>query len=126
MPMQAGERDMTTITIIIQNPPYTDDNKAWHALRLAGAAMAEDMNVRVFLLEQGVEVARQGRTPPEGKDHLEELLAELVDVGLEVQGCGLCLKSCCLPEEELIGGVTRGSMKSLAGWIKTSDHVVTF
>ncbi len=35
------------ITIVIQNSPYRGNNKAWHALRFAGAALAEDMSVRV-------------------------------------------------------------------------------
>jgi sulfur relay (sulfurtransferase) complex TusBCD TusD component (DsrE family) len=117
---------METLTLIIQEAPYTGNNKAWHALRLAGAALAEGMQVRLFLLEQGVEVARRGHRPPEGKTNLEELLAALIGFGLEVHGCGMCLKSCCLPEEELIHGVQRGSMKSLAGWIKTSTHVLSF
>lgn len=30
---------MKNITIIIQNAPYQSDNKAWHALRFAGAAL---------------------------------------------------------------------------------------
>lgn len=29
---------MSTVTVIIQNAPYQSDNKAWHALRFAGAA----------------------------------------------------------------------------------------
>jgi sulfur relay (sulfurtransferase) complex TusBCD TusD component (DsrE family) len=31
---------MTTITIVIQNAPYKENHKAWHALRFAGAALA--------------------------------------------------------------------------------------
>lgn len=116
---------METLTLIIQEAPYTANDSAWHALRLAGAALAEGMQVRLFLLEQGVEVARRGHKPPEGKANVEELLAELIGFGLEVQGCGMCLKSCCLPEEELIPGVQRGSMKSLAGWIRASTHVMS-
>jgi len=46
---------MTTVTIVIQNPPYQENNKAWHALRFAGAALAEDMRVRVHLLDDAVE-----------------------------------------------------------------------
>ncbi len=30
---------MTTVTIVIQNSPYKENNKAWHALRFAGAAL---------------------------------------------------------------------------------------
>ncbi|MBI3575736.1 MAG: hypothetical protein HY083_08815 [Gammaproteobacteria bacterium] len=43
-----------------------------------------------------------------------------------VLGGGMCLKNCCLPEESLIPGVHRGSMRSLANWIKTSGNVLTF
>jgi len=31
---------MKTVTIVIQNAPYRSNNKAWHALRFAGAALA--------------------------------------------------------------------------------------
>src|SRR3990170_9094154 len=60
------ENGAKTITIIIQNPPYKGDNKAWHALRFAGASIAEGMNVHVHLLDDGVEVGKRGQKPPEG------------------------------------------------------------
>ena len=60
-----------TITIVIQNSPYKENNKAWHALRLAGAALAEDMSVRVHLLDDGVAVGRRGQQVPEGAVNLE-------------------------------------------------------
>lgn len=80
----------------------------------------------LFLREQGIEAACRGHRPPEGKPNLEELHTELIGFDLEVQGCKMCLKRCCLPEEELIHGVRRGSMNSLADWIKTSAHVLSF
>jgi len=43
---------MTTVTVVIQNSPYKENNKAWHALRFAGAALAgwvkESDHVMVF------------------------------------------------------------------------------
>jgi len=43
---------MTAITIVIQNSPYKENNKAWHALHFAGAALAgrvqESDHVMVF------------------------------------------------------------------------------
>jgi len=50
---------MTTVTIIIQNAPYKDDNKAWHALRFAGTALTEDMSGQVHLLDDAVYVGRK-------------------------------------------------------------------
>jgi sulfur relay (sulfurtransferase) complex TusBCD TusD component (DsrE family) len=85
---------MTTITIIIQNAPYRPDNKAWHALRFAGAALAEDMEVQVHLLDDGVELGRQGHVVPESAVNLEELLTELMECGLKVRACGMSLADC--------------------------------
>jgi tRNA 2-thiouridine synthesizing protein D len=90
---------MTSVTIVIQNSPYRENNKAWHALRFAGAALAEDMSVRVHLLDDGVEVGRHGQQVPEGAVNLEKLLGELIECG---------------------------SMKALANWVKNSDHVMVF
>jgi sulfur relay (sulfurtransferase) complex TusBCD TusD component (DsrE family) len=42
---------MSIVTIVIQDAPYQAGDKAWNALRFAGAALTEDMDVRVHLLE---------------------------------------------------------------------------
>ena len=115
-----------TVTIVIQNAPYKDDNKAWHALRFAGAALAEDLAVRVHLLDDGVEVGRRGHQPPEGVVNLEQLLAELIECGLEVRACGMALDGCGIGEGDMVAGIEKGSMKALAEWVKTSDQVMTF
>lgn len=117
---------MSVVTIVIQNAPYQNDNKAWHALRFAGAAMTEDMTVRVHLLDEGIEVGRKNQQPPDGAVNLEELLSELIECGLEVRACGMAVDACGITEGDLIEGIEKGSMKALAGWVKSSDHVMTF
>jgi uncharacterized membrane protein YdjX (TVP38/TMEM64 family)/rhodanese-related sulfurtransferase/sulfur relay (sulfurtransferase) complex TusBCD TusD component (DsrE family) len=114
------------ITIVIQNAPYKGDNKAWHALRLAGAALAEDMKVRVHLLDDGAVLARRGHQVPDGAVNLEKLLIELMECGLEVRACAMAMNECKLDERDLIPGVQTGSMTALTGWIKESDIVLTF
>jgi len=115
-----------TITIIIQNAPYKADNKAWHALRFAGAALASDMNVRLHLLDDGVRVGHKHQQVPENVTHLGNLLQELMQVGLEVRACGTSLDGCGFAADDLFEGIERGSMKLLADWIKDSDTVLTF
>ncbi|MCP4040712.1 MAG: hypothetical protein GY731_01995 [Gammaproteobacteria bacterium] len=115
-----------TVTVVIQNAPYKEDNKAWHALRFSGAALVEDLNVRVHLLDSGVEVGRRGHRVPEGVVNLEELLSELIECGLEVRACGMALDGCGIVESDMIDGIEIGSMKALANWVKTSDQVLTF
>ena len=117
---------MSIVTIVIQNAPYGEGNKAWHALRFTGAALVEEMEVRVHLLDQGVEVGRREQAVPEGAVDLGALLAELIECGLEVRACGMALDGCAIDTEALIPGIERGSMKALANWVKTSDHVMVF
>lgn len=117
---------MNTVTIIIQSAPYESNNKAWHALRFAGTVLTEDMNIRVHLLDDGVEVGHKNQQPPEGAANLEELLSELIECGLEVRACGMSLDDCAIDEGAMIDGIERGSMKALAAWVKTSGSVMTF
>jgi len=117
---------MSTITIVIQNAPYQADNKAWHALRFAGAALAEGMTVQVHLLDNGVELGRRDHKTPAGATNLEELLSELMECGLSVRACGMALDGCGIDESAMLAGIERGSMKALAAWVKDSDHVMTF
>ena len=49
---------MQTITIIINELPYKND-KAWNALRLAGELLNQDVKVKIFLLEDGVDVGKK-------------------------------------------------------------------
>lgn len=128
MPVPGGVSAGTgkTVTIVIQNAPYKGDNKAWHALRFAGAALTEDMKVRVHLLDDGVQLARRDQVVPAGATDLGQLLAELMECGLEVRACGMSLDGCRLDEKDLIPGIQQGSMKALASWAQESDIMLTF
>ena len=115
-----------TITIVIQNAPYKPDNKAWHALRFAGAALTEDMNVRVHLLDDGVKLGCKSHAVPDGAVNLGALLSELMGCGLEVRACGMSMNDCSIDEKAMIAGIEKGSMKALASWVNSSDVVLTF
>jgi len=117
---------MSSVVVVIQNAPYQPDNKAWHALRFAGAALTEDMQVRLHLLDDGVKVGLKNQQVPEAAVNLQELLSELIDCGLEVRACGMSLNDCAMDEASMIEGIERGSMKALAAWVKASDQVMVF
>lgn len=117
---------MSTVTVVIQNAPYAEDNKAWHALRFSGAALSEDMDVQLHLMDKGVEVGRKHHQVPAGVVNLEELLSELIECGLVVRACGMAVDDCEITEDELITGIEKGSMKALANWVKHSDQVMVF
>ena len=55
-----------SVTIVTRNAPCKGDNKAWHALRFAGAALIEDMKLRVHLLDDGAQLARRDQPADSG------------------------------------------------------------
>ena len=116
---------MPSIIIIIKSQAYID-NKAWDAIRLAGASIVEDMNVRVHLLGDAANIARQNHAPVDEHANLEELLTEFIECGLNVSVCGKSLDDSQIKENEMISGINKSSMKELASWIKSSDHCLTF
>lgn len=117
---------MQTITLIIQEPPYGDNKKAYDGLRLAGACLAEALRVRIFLLSGGIDAGRRHQEPPAGRPHLGELLGQLLEYGAEVLACGVCMDECGMVESDLLDGIGRGSMKDLASWITESQWALTF
>jgi tRNA 2-thiouridine synthesizing protein D len=133
-----------SLVIIVNQAPYVGDG-AWNALRLAITALAKDIQVRIFLIDDGVYVGRKGQRPPKGTPNLEELLKRAVDMGAEVKVCGSCVDSrgfepeseefgvCFIGKREdsltpgdLIEGVEMGSMMDLTEWIMNNNKVVSF
>ncbi|KXB00494.1 hypothetical protein AKJ47_01515 [candidate division MSBL1 archaeon SCGC-AAA261G05] len=117
---------METITIIINSPAYGTE-KAWNALRLAGGLVVKDVDVRIFLLGNGVSLAKKNQETPKGFYNLEEMLGDLIEKGVEVKACGTCIKARGLNQEEVIDGIEVGStMLHLVKWVKESQKVLTF
>lgn len=117
---------MSSVVVIIQSAPYGGGNRAWDGLRFAGAALTEDLPVRVHLLDEAVRVAARDQPAPEGVADLGQLLGQLMECGLQVSACGKALDGCGLGDEALLPGVERGSMKFLAGLVRDSRAVLTF
>ncbi len=132
------------LTIVINQAPYVGE-RAWNGLRLAITALAMNMKVNIFLMDDGIYVARKGQKPPEGTPNLEELLKRCLNMGATVKVCGTCVNARGFePENEELGvcfigkresgltpadfieGVGLGSMMELTEWIKDSQKVVSF
>lgn len=84
------------------------------------------MDVRVHLLGNGVKVALNNQSSPEGSVDLQGLLTELMECGLVVSACGMSLDNCAIDEASMIKDIERSSMKALANYVKNSDQVMVF
>ena len=114
-----------TVTMIINEAAYGKE-RAWNALRLAMAMMTKDVKVNIFLLEDGVTVAKKEQRPPEGYYNLEKMLTQLTQNGAKVRACTTCLQARGLSQNDLVSGVEAGKMLDLVEWVKESRSVLSF
>ena len=117
---------MDKITIVINEGPGS--LKAWNALRLAGALVGEGVSVHLFLLDDGVYIAKVDQKPVSGLSELNLAgrLEELMGLGVTVQACGVCANARGLKAEEYIPGIPIVSIVDLARSIKESRQVLVF
>jgi uncharacterized protein involved in oxidation of intracellular sulfur len=116
------------ILIILNREPYDSTDVTWNALRLAGTLVDQGQDVRLFLMNDSVDLARDVCRPPEGYDQdLSAMLKALIARGVPVQVCGTCMARCGLYKNHpYFEGAESSTMAALAEWVADSDKVLTF
>ncbi len=115
-----------TLLVIISSAPYGGTDAAWNAIRLAATARGNGGQTRIFLINAGVDAARNGLEPPKGYFNLAAMLAEEAAGGAEIRYCKTCIDRCGIGTGEMIDAARAGSMQILHDWVMDSDKVVTF
>ena len=114
---------MSKALIILHASPDTPDCRALTALRLAGAMLADNKDVCLFLVEDG---ARLANPKLSAGNPCRALFYELLDVGLNVQVCGGTMKKLGWDQAYPLPGIHTSSMKGLSSFVSESDEIVTF
>ena len=120
---------MATITVALSEAPY-GSQRAYTALRLLLVALHEEHKANLFLVEDGVFLAKAGQRPPEmpvggqGMPNCEALLRAALDEGLVAKACQVCCRERGVGQEEVVKGVGIGSMLDLLNWILEGDKAV--
>ena len=117
---------MTSLLLVINRAPYDGTDIVWNALRLAGSAAEAGMRVRLFLMNDGVDIARMGVTPEGAEFDLQEMLREFIAGGLEVRLCQTCLTRCGIGKGETMPEARVAGMKDLVAWVLDSEKVLSF
>jgi len=116
---------MTFTLLIVNDAPYGNE-RAYNALRLAGALASRDgQAVRLFLMADAVGCAKSGQKVPEGYYNVQIMLGKVArkgDIGL----CGTCMDARGLRDDDLIEGAKRGTLAQLADWTAEADKVLVF
>jgi len=116
---------MKTLLILNRNP-YDGTDVTWNALRLAEKLLEKDVKVQVFLMNDSIDLAREGVIPPEGYFNLTQMLRELIQKDVPIKVCGTCLVRCGIHKQKaLIEGALEATMPELAEWIVKADKVIS-
>ena len=116
---------MTFTLFIVNDAPYGNE-RAYNALRLAGALASRDgQAVRLFLMADAVGCAKSGQKVPEGYYNVQLMLGKVLRMG-EVARCGTCMDARGLREDEIIEGARRSTLAQLADWTVEADKVLVF
>ena len=117
---------MATLLILNQQP-YDGTDVTWNALRLARQLNDEGVEVRIFLMNDSVDLARNGITPPDGIEDMVQMTKDLISKGVLVKVCGTCQNRCgILKGEPYYEGAQFSTMAECSAWVQNSEKVLTF
>ena len=116
------------VLIILNREPYDNTDVTWNGLRLAGKLADGGNEVRLFLMNDAVDLARDVCRPPAGYDQdLSKMLKELIARGAAVKVCGTCMTRCGIYKNHpYFDGAEGSTMQALTDWVVDSDRVISF
>lgn len=116
------------VLIIFNREPYDNTDVTWNGLRLAETLRKNEQEVRIFLMNDSVDMARDVCKPPQGYDQdLSQMLKDLIANGVQVKVCGTCMTRCGIYKNHpYFDGAEKSTMGALADWVTDSDKVLTF
>jgi sulfur relay (sulfurtransferase) DsrF/TusC family protein len=117
---------MENLNIILRRPPYGSVD-APEAIRHALGAVNDDMEVRLILLDGGVNSARKGQDVT-GTEYLnaEEGIQDCVDMGVKVYVDELSLKNVHLNKDGIVEGVIVSNSIDIAEILKEDCTTMIF
>ena len=117
-----------SILIIFNREPYDNTDVTWNGLRLASQLTENKQDVRIFLMNDSVDMARDVCVPPAGYDQdLSQMLKDLITKGVPVKVCGTCMARCGIYKNHpYFEGAESSTIQELAELVVSSDKVLTF
>jgi uncharacterized protein involved in oxidation of intracellular sulfur len=115
------------VLFVFNRVPYDNTDVTWNGLRLAGKLLEAGHELRTFLMNDSVDMARDLCKPPEGYDQdLSQMLKDLIAKGVPVKVCGTCMARCGIYKNHpYFEGAQKSTMPELAEWVVDSDRVLT-
>lgn len=116
------------VLLIFNREPYDNTDVTWNGLRLAESLRSKGADVRIFLMNDSVDLARDVCKAPANYDKdLVQLLKTLISNNVAVKVCGTCMSRCGIHKNHpYYPGAEKSTMNELADWLLEADKVLTF
>lgn len=116
------------VLIILNKNPYDGSDVTWNALRLTEKLITFKKDVKIFLINDSVDLARNATKKPEGYDvDLVAMLKSLIKKGVDVKACSTCMARCGIYKNKpYFSKNLEGHMDDLANWIVNASNVISF
>ncbi|OGK06108.1 MAG: sulfur reduction protein DsrE, partial [Candidatus Riflebacteria bacterium GWC2_50_8] len=107
------------ILIVFNHAPYDGTDITWNGLRLAGKLLEAGQEVRIFLMNDSVDMARDTCKKPESYDQdLSQMLKDLIAQGAIVKVCGTFMARWGIHKNQpYFDGAEKSTMPALAQWV---------
>ena len=111
-----------TFTIVIADGAYTSE-RPYTMLRFAYTALLEDHRVNIFLVEDGIFVAKKNQDPST-YDNVGKWMKNVIEEGAKVLACGVCMKARGVLDEELMTGISKTTMNGFLTMCEEADNIL--
>jgi uncharacterized protein involved in oxidation of intracellular sulfur len=118
-------RKPAAVLIILSDAPF-DGDATWNALRLTATLLDQGAEVRIFVMNDAIDLVRQGAMPEGAEFDLQGMLRALLPRGTRLKICTTCLNRCGIGQGEVIPEAIMATMGDLASWVVDSDRIVVF
>ena len=114
------------LLLILSHKPYDGTDVVWNALRLVETSISAGHEVRIFVMNDCVDITRSGSKSERAEFDLGQLLLDVEKKGAQIKLCTTCINRCGIATGTLLNPKWPGGMKDLVQWIAESDKSVTF
>ena len=114
------------VLLVLNDAPYGSE-RSYNGLRLALSLLKQEgVEVRVFLMGDGVLCALRGQVTPNGYYNVERMVGAIARGAGEVGCCGTCSDARGLTDETRTAGARPSSLEELTRWTLWADKVLVF
>jgi len=117
-----------SVLMILNKTPYDKTDTTWNIIRLAQNLLEKKVELRIFLMNDAVDLAKDACRKDEHYEHdLVIELKKLRNHGLILKACGNCKTKCGnFKDEPYYDKSIKGTMYDLSDFIISSDKVLNF